>query len=56
MFRIINLYGKTYIFDCRINENIVSVDRFKSKVKNRLEIEIYIIDSCDIRLNTKKNC
>ena len=25
----------------------------KSKLSNRLEVEIYIIDSCDIRLNTK---
>ena len=48
------LYGKKYIFDCRINDNIVSIDRFKSKLKNRLEVEIYIIDSCGIRLNTKK--
>ena len=56
IFRIINfciLYGEKYIFDCQINENIVSVDRFKLKLKNRLEVEIYIIDSCDIRLNTK---
>ena len=37
-----------------INENIVSLDRFKSKLKNRLEVEIYIIDSCGIHLNTKK--
>ena len=28
----------------------------KSKLKNRLEVEIYIIDSCGIRLNTKKHC
>ena len=45
-------------FDCRINKNIVSIDRFKSKLKNRLEVEIHIIDSCGylfIRLNTKKN-
>ena len=34
------IYGKTDIFDCRINDNIVSIDRFKSKLKNRLEIEI----------------
>ena len=57
IFRIINfciLYGKKYIIDCRINDNIVSIDRFKSKLKNRLEVEIYIIDSCGIRLNTKK--
>ena len=49
------LYGKKYIFDCRINDNIVSIHRFKSKLKNRLEVEIYIIDSCGSRLNTKKN-
>ena len=57
IFRIINfciLYGKKYIFDCRINDNIVSIDRFKSKLKNRLEVEICTIDSCGIRLNTKK--
>ena len=57
IFRIINfciLYGKKYIFDCRINDNIMSKDRFKSKLKNRLEVEIYIMDSCGIRLNTKK--
>ena len=57
IFQIINfriLYGKKYIFDCRINDNIVSIDRFKLKLKNRLEVEIYIIDSCGIRLNTKK--
>ena len=57
VFQIINfciLYGKKYIFDCRINDNIVSIDRFESKLKNRLEVEIYIIDSCCIRLNTKK--
>ena len=57
IFRIINfciLYGKKYIFDCRINGNIVSIDMFKSKLKNRLEVEICIIDSCGIRLNTKK--
>ena len=57
VFQIINfciLYGKKYIFDCRINDNIVSIDRFESKLKNRLEVEIYIIDSCGIRLNTKK--
>ena len=57
VFQIINfciLYGKKYIFDCRINDNIVSIDRFESKLKNKLEVEIYIIDSCGIRLNTKK--
>ena len=57
VFQIINfciLYGKKYIFDCRINDNIASIDRFESKLKNRLEVEIYIIDSCGIRLNTKK--
>ena len=57
IFRIFNfciLYGKKYIFDCRINDNIVKIDRFKSKLTNRLEVEIYIIDSCGIRLNTKK--
>ena len=48
------MYGKKYIFDCRMNDNIVSIDRFKSKLKNRLEVEIYIIDSCGIRLNSKK--
>ena len=42
------------MFDCRINDNIVSIDRFKLKLKNRLEVEIYIIDSCGIRLNTKQ--
>ena len=59
MFRIINfciLFGKKYIFDCRINDNIMSIDRFKSKLKNKLEVENYIIDSCGIRLNTKKLC
>ena len=58
IFRIINfciLYGKKYIFDCRINDTIVSIDRFKSKLINRLEVEIYIIDSCGIRLNATKN-
>ena len=51
IFRIINfciLYGKTYIFDCQINENIVSIDRFKAKLKTRLEVEIHTIDSCHI--------
>ena len=31
IFQIINfciLYGKKYIFDCRINDNIVLIDRF----------------------------
>ena len=58
IFRIITfciLYGKKYKFDCRINDTIVSIDRFKSKLINRLKVEIYIIDSCGIRLNTKKN-
>ena len=58
IFLIINfciLYGKKYIFDCRINDNIVSINRFKLKLKNRVEVDIYIIDSCGIRLNTKKN-
>ena len=58
IFRLFNfciLHGKKYIFDYRINENIVSVDRFKSKLSNRLEVEIYIVDSCDVRLNSKKN-
>ena len=57
VFQIINfciLYGKKYIFDCRINDNIVSINRFESKLKDRLEVEIYIIDSCGIRFNTKK--
>ena len=57
IFMIINfciLYGKKYIFDCRINENIVFIDRFKTKLKNRLEVEIYIIDTCGIRLNNNK--
>ena len=48
------MYGKKYIFDCRIKDNIVSIDRFKSKLKNRLEVEFYIIHSWSIRLNTKK--
>ena len=40
-----------YRFDCQINEIIVSIDRFTSKLKNRLGVEIYIVDSCvDIRL------
>ena len=43
-------------FDCRMNDNIVSIDWFKSKLKNRLEVEIYIIDSCGIRLTLKKSC
>ena len=57
IFRIINfciLYGKKYIFDCRINENVVSIDRFKSKLKKRLKVEIHIIDSCGTLLNTKE--
>ena len=57
IFWIINfciLYGKNLTFDCRINENIVSANRFKSKLKNRLEVEIYITCSCGIRLNTEK--
>ena len=57
IFRIINfciLYGKKYVFACRINENIMSIDRFKSKLKNRREVEIYIIDSFGIGLNTDK--
>ena len=57
VFQIINfciLYGKKYIFYCRINDNIVSIDRFESKLKNWLEVDIYIIDSCGIRLNTNK--
>ena len=33
------------LFDCRINENIVSI------LKNSEEVEVYIIDSCDGRLN-----
>ena len=52
IFQIINyciLDGKRYIFDCRINDNIVSIVRFKPKLKNRLEVEIYIIDSCGIQ-------
>ena len=53
IFRIINfciLYGKKYIFDCRINSNNVSIDSFKSKLnsKYRLAVAIYIIDSCGI--------
>ena len=58
IFRIINfciLYGKKHIFDCQINKNIMPIDRFKSKLKTRLEVEIHIIDTYDIRLNTKKN-
>ena len=55
LFSIINvciLYGNKHIFDCQINEEIVSIDMFTSKLKNRLEVKIYIIDSHDIRLNT----
>ena len=51
IFRIMNffiLYGKKYIFDCRIKENIVSIDRVKSNLKSRLEVEIYITDSWGI--------
>ena len=58
IFQIINfcmLYEKKYIFYCRINNNIVSIDRFKSKLTSRLKAKIYIIDSRGIRLNTKKN-
>ena len=33
----------------------MSFDKFNSKLKNRPEVEIYTIDSCDIRLNTEKN-
>ena len=42
IFRIINFciqYGKKYIFDCGINQNIVYIDRFKSKLKNRVETQ-----------------
>ena len=38
IFRIINfciLYGKKYIFHCQINDTIVSIDRFKSKLINK---------------------
>ena len=47
------MYGKKYIFDWQIHEDIVPIERFKSKLKNILEVEIHIIDSRDIRLNTK---
>ena len=32
------LYGKKYIFDFQINENILSIDSVKPKLKNRLEV------------------
>ena len=57
IFTIINfciLYGKKYIYDCRINAELVSIDRFKTKLKNRLEVEIYIMDSCGKGIDTKK--
>ena len=57
MFIIINfciLYGKKYIYDCQINDETVSIDRFKTKLKNRLEVEIYIMDSNNLCLDVKK--
>ena len=53
MFIIINvciLYGKKYIYDCQINEESVTIDRFKTKLKNiyRPEVEIYIMDSSNL--------
>ena len=57
MFIIINfciLYGKKYVYDCQINDETVSIDRFKTKLKNRLEVEIYIMDSNNLCLDVKK--
>ena len=57
MFIIINfciLYGKKYIYDCQINEETVSIDRFKTKLKNTLEVEICIMNSNNICLDVKK--
>ena len=40
IFRIINFcLLRKYIFDSRINKNIVSIDRFISNLKNRLEVK-----------------
>ena len=54
-FIIINfciLYAKKYIglHDCQITEESVCIDRFK----NRFEVEIYIMDSINIRLDNVK--
>lgn len=38
-----------------MNEDIVAIDRFESKLNNRLEVEIYIIGGWVSRLNTKQN-
>ena len=40
IFRIINCcLLRKYIFDSRLNKNIVSIDRFVSNLKNRLEVK-----------------
>ena len=40
IFRIINCcLLRKYIFDSRLNKNIVSIDRFISNLKNRLEVK-----------------
>ena len=57
IFIIINfciLYGKKYIYDCQIKEETVSIDRFKTKLKNRLEVEIYIMDNNNLCLDVNK--
>ena len=58
MFTVINfyiLYGQKY-YHCQINDESVSIDRFKTKLNNRPEIEIYIMDNSNsnLRLDVMK--
>ena len=56
MFIIINFctpYGKKYIWLLDINEERVSIDRFKTKLKNRLKVEVYTMDSSNLCLDVK---
>ena len=54
LFTIINfcvLYGKKYIYRCRINDDNVNTKIFVKKLRNRLEIEIQLLCVDDIKRN-----
>ena len=45
-FSVVNfciLFGKKYIYDCRINSDVVNIHVFRKRLKTRIEIETMLL-------------
>ena len=48
------LHGKKYIYDLQTNEERVCINRFKTNLKNRLEVKMYVMESSHLHLDVRK--